>query len=273
MKISILGCGWLGLPLAERLIHNGFLVNGSTTSQSKMPVLRNAGISPYNITLGSAEVPDKGNKNLIEFLKGSEVLIIDIPPKLKNITTASGKTFVEKIRILLPFIEKSSVKKVLFVSSTSVYGEDNAMVTEDTKPNPDTESGQQLLATEKLLQSNTHFKTTVLRFGGLIGEDRHPIKHLAGRENCENPDGPINLIHQEDCIGIIELIIERNCWGDVFNAVSPYHPSREKYYTEKATALSLPLPKFVYGKPSFGKVISSEKTEKILGYSFSKSNL
>jgi nucleoside-diphosphate-sugar epimerase len=59
------------------------------------------------------------------------------------------------------------------------------------------------------LQGNSRFKTTILRFGGLIGEDRNPIRFLAGRENLENPDAPINLIHQTDCIGIILRIIEK----------------------------------------------------------------
>jgi nucleoside-diphosphate-sugar epimerase len=90
---------------------------------------------------------------------------------------------------------------VLFISSTSVYNDVDAFVTEETIARPATESGKQLLETEQLLQSNINFKTTI-RFGGLIGEDRHPVKFLAGRENLENPNAPINLIHQEDCIGI-----------------------------------------------------------------------
>ncbi len=89
-----------------------------------------------------------------------------------------------------------------------------------------------MLEVEKLLQSNTNFKTTVVRFGGLTGEDRQPVKFLAGRENLENPDGPVNTIHQQDCIGIIEKIIEKKAWGEIFNAVKPYHPSRKKHYTK-----------------------------------------
>ena len=42
-KISILGCGWLGLPLAKALIENGFSVKGSTTSTDKLTALENAG--------------------------------------------------------------------------------------------------------------------------------------------------------------------------------------------------------------------------------------
>jgi nucleoside-diphosphate-sugar epimerase len=141
-------------------------------------------------------------------------------------------------------------------------------VTESTKPNPETENGKQLLATEILLQSNENFKTTVVRFGGLIGDDRHPINFLAGRKNIENPEAPINLIHQEDCIGIIEAIVKQECWNETFNAVAPFHPSRKEYYTQKAMELGLLLPEFVNSKIAFGKIILSDKVKKVLDYHF-----
>jgi nucleoside-diphosphate-sugar epimerase len=94
---------------------------------------------------------------------------------------------------------------VLFISSTSVYNDVDAFVTEETIARPATESGKQLLETEQLLQSNINFKTTILRFGGLIGEDRHPVKFLAVAKSRKS-NAPINLIHQEDCIGIINAI-------------------------------------------------------------------
>ncbi len=274
-QISILGCGWLGLPLAKSLIEKGYSVNGSTTSVDKISVLKNAGITPFQISLGEDEI--KGEIDL--FLANSEILIIDIPPKLrgdsKDTSTALSMTFVEKIQTLVPFIAKSSVEKVIFVSSTSVYSDDNSTITEALEPRPDSESGKQLLASERLLQSNTHFKTTVVRFGGLIGDDRHPIKFLAGRKNIENPDAPINMIHQEDCIGIIEEILrqaqnDKLEWNETFNAVAPFHPSRKDYYTNKAIALNLPLPEFNESKPSIGKWIVSTKIEAVLGYNFKK---
>jgi nucleoside-diphosphate-sugar epimerase len=157
---------------------------------------------------------------------------------------------------------------VLFISSTSVYADDNTVVTENTIPNPETESGLQLLASEKLLQNITFFRTTILRFGGLIGEDRHPIRFLAGRTNLENPEAPINLIHQEDCIAIIERIMEQDCWGEVFNAVAPFHPTRKRYYTEKAIEYNLAFPQFNESLTSIGKTISSDKLIRILGYDF-----
>lgn len=266
IKISILGCGWLGLPLAKALLSKGFSVKGSTTSDDKIAIVKNAGIAPFLIALSE----NKTTGNLTEFLENSKILIIDVPPKLRGLGT---ENFVSKIRNIIPFIEKSSVEKVLFISSTSVYNDGDAFVTEETIAKPDTESGKQLLETEQLLQNNSHFKTTILRFGGLIGEDRHPIKFLAGRENLDNPDTPVNLIHQEDCIGIILKIIETDSWDETFNAVAPSHPSRKLYYTQKAMDLNLALPKFNSERNSGGKIILSARIETVLNYTFAKPNL
>ncbi|MDW8851638.1 SDR family NAD(P)-dependent oxidoreductase [Flavobacterium sp. MMLR14_040] len=267
-QISILGCGWLGLPLAKSLIAKRRSVNGSTTSENKLQILKDASINPYLVTLESESISD----SIILFLANSEILIIDIPPKLRGTNSdpsdSQRKIFVEKIKTLIPFIERSTVKKVLFVSSTSVYGDENALITEETTPNPETESGKQLLLAEALLQKNKNFETTILRFGGLIGEDRHPVKFLAGKENLESPDAPVNLIHQNDCINIIEEIIYQSKWNEVFNAVAPFHPTREEYYTQKAKEQGLVLPKFSNQKSNIKKIISSEKIENSLNYHF-----
>lgn len=265
-KISILGCGWLGLPLAKVLLENDFSVNGSTTSVEKLSLLQNLGINPFLIALSEY----KTDGNVTDFLENSEILILDVPPKLRG---TEKENFVSKITNIIPFIEKSSINKVLFISSTSVYGDSHSNISEETVMHPDTEAGRQLLETEQLLQSNKNFKTTILRFGGLIGEDRHPIKFLAGRENLDNPDAPVNLIHQQDCIGIILKIIENNSWNETFNAVAPSHPSRCTYYTQKAKDLNLIAPKFNHSKPSIGKTVLSKKIETVLGYTFTKLKL
>ena len=264
-KISILGCGWLGLPLAKKLIENGFSIKGSTTSEEKLIVLEDNKIQPYLIALHE----DKIIGNTADFLNESDILIIDIPPKLRGSTT---ENFVAKIKTLVIAIEKSAIKKVLFVSSTSVYSDAFPIieVNEESIPNPDSEGGKQLVEVEQLLQSNKNFESTILRFGGLIGEDRHPVKFIAGRENAANPEAPINFIHQDDCIGIIENVTSQNCWGETFNAVAPNHPKRADYYHKKALEMNLKVPTFVKDSKSKGKIISSQKLQKILNYSFQK---
>lgn len=258
MTISLLGCGWLGLPLAKAMIAEGFAVKGSTTTPEKIPALADTGLEPYLLSFTTTHFEGDADG----FLANADVLIIDIPPKLKD------GNFTDKLQVLMPHIEKSGIAKVLFVSSISVYGANQGVVTEDTLPEPDTENGRQLLEAERLLSANAHFQTTVLRFGGLIGGDRHPVYHLAGKENLPDPDAPINLIHRDDCIGIILGIIQKDLWGDMFNAVAPYHPSRKEYYSGKAVELGLALPHFAVENVSKGKIVDSQKIQQGAGYTF-----
>ena len=265
-QISILGCGWLGLPLAKSLLQNGFSIKGSTTSLEKISLLESEGITPFLVRLEEQQI----SASVIDFLADSQILIINIPPKLRS---GSTENFVAKITTLLPFIENSTVEKVLFVSSTSVYGEDNEFVSEASVLNPDTEGGRQMAIVENVLQKNSRFQTTILRFGGLISDERNPVRFLSGRENIENPDAPINLIHQDDCIGIIEKIIALNSWDETYNAVAPFHPTRQEYYTQKATELNLALPKFAALNTIVGKTILNNKLIEVLEYSFIKPTL
>ncbi|HTG65189.1 MAG TPA: hypothetical protein VL859_02325, partial [Flavobacterium sp.] len=212
-----------------------------------------------------------------DFLAASKTLIIAIPPKLrgknKDYSDAHNNSIVQKIKNLLPFIENSSIKNVLFISSTAVYGEANDVVDENTIPVPVTESGKQLLEIEQLLLANTHFKTTILRFGGLIGVDRNPARFLAGKENVANPDAPINLIDLEDCIGIILKILATDTWNTTLNAVTPFHPTRKDYYTQKALEEKLIPPSFNHENPSIGKTILSDYLIEKLNYTFTKNPL
>ncbi len=265
-KISILGCGWLGLPLAKSLLLKGYEVKGSTTSESKLEVLKNAGILPSQIQLEEHQIIG----TVEEFLNETNVLLITIPPGLRKVNSTSEEmSFVNKVKKLIPYIEKSGIQKVLFVSSTSVYGDSFPIVeiTEETTPNPDTESGKQLVIVETLLQSNSHFKTTVIRFGGLIGEDRNPMYQLQ-HKTIPNPNAPINLIHQMDCIGIIETIIAQEKWNEVYHASGINSITRRAYYTAKAKELEIQNPIFEEVVVSKGKHILSEKIEKELNYTF-----
>jgi nucleoside-diphosphate-sugar epimerase len=301
MQISILGCGWLGFPLAKKLIESGYKIKGSTTSESKLETLKSNKIEPFLIELSENKITG----TVSEFLNDCEILIIDIPPGLRrDSVTSVGKTFVNKIKPLLPYIENSNIEKVIFVSSTSVYGDATSIptVTEESILHPDTESGKQLVEVENLFRNNRNFETTIIRFGGLIGEDRNATKMLAGKTNVANPEAPINLIHQVDCIGIICEIIsshsdegriysdtnsERDSsfvrmtndkvnsikvWNETFNAVAPNHPTRKEYYTQEAIALNLPKPEFSENEASIGKIVSSEKLEEVLGYKFKNLN-
>lgn len=259
-QISILGCGWLGLPLAVKLTQIGYQVKGSTTSGDKIPILSNSGIMAYQIRLGESDPAD-----IAAFLSNSSILIIAVPPKAAS---ESAHPLPANIRQLVPQIEASFVRQVLFISSISVYADSNSIVTEASSPQPQTASGRQLLEAESTLMRNNKFKTTIIRFGGLIGADRHPVHYLSGKSDIKNPEARVNLIHQNDCIGIVLAIIRQQAWGYVFNGVHPNHPTRNIYYSAKALELGLALPEFGEEGDSTGKTVDSENLNTILNYRF-----
>lgn len=259
-QISILGCGWLGLPLAKTFVKKGWSIKGSTTSQDKIEVLKEAGIIPYKIEVSAEEF----SGDFEDFIDGSEILIINIPPQAKT----SNGPFVQKMKLLMPVIKNATISKLLFVSSTSVYSDQDVVVTENTNRDGVTESGKQLVETEKYLESLDLLNTTIIRFGGLIGEGRNPAKYLAGRQGVDSPNAAVNLIDQQDCIGIIEAIIDKAAWGTSFNAATPDHPTKKEYYTKKTALINLAPPSFDYSNLGMGKIISSEKVIKELDYNF-----
>ncbi|RYD91554.1 MAG: SDR family oxidoreductase [Sphingobacteriales bacterium] len=263
MQVSVLGCGWLGLPLAKALVQLGHTVKGTTTTPDKLHDLKAVGISPYLLNLDNASA-----EGIQAFLQGSEVLIINIPPKLKTATV----TYPDKMQLLLPHIKNSGIASVLFVSSTSVYADAFSFpeITEDTPPNSDAENGRQLLQAEQTLQNSPDFKTTIIRPAGLIGNGRHPINQLAGREGIAHPNAPINLISQADVLQVMLAVLAKNTWNEVFNIANPQHPAREAYYTAKAEDAGLALPQFNHAAQSIGKIINGDKAEKVLGVRFSE---
>ena len=235
--IGVLGCGWLGYPLALSLLDKGFVVRGTTTSSSKLDQLKMDGIEPYQIGLGETEIQGP----IDEFLNGLDVIVINVPPGLRRDSNAS---FYRKMMMLHQKLNAAGIKKVVFVSSTSVYGNVEGEVTEDSTVNPATESGRQLVQTESLLMEDTELNTTVIRFGGLIGPDRHPVRQLAGRKGLSNGDDVVNLIHLDDCIHMIYSVINNNWWGKIFNGVFPDHPSKAEYYTAEAVKFGLVPPEY-----------------------------
>ncbi|MEJ8756702.1 SDR family oxidoreductase [Pontibacter sp. H259] len=260
--ISILGCGWLGLPLAEALINAGKHVKGSTTSPAKLDLLAQKGITPYLIDLQDEEA----DKAILDELLETDVLVISIPPRLRS---DGGSAYLGQLHKLVKTMLNAPVRKVLFISSTSVYDDLNHIVTETddmfTKP---TDPGYTLLQAERLFQEREEWLTTVVRFAGLVGDDRSPGRFMAGKTNVPNGDAPVNLIHRDDCISILKRIIEQEKWGEVYNACSDEHPMRRDFYPPAAIALGLEPPTFIEMQETHFKIISNQKLKQDLPYVF-----
>lgn len=259
-KISILGCGWLGLPLAEHLVKSGYKVNGSMRTREDLYKLEEKGVSPYLLVLD----PEIRGESLDAFFD-SQILVINFPPERRD---DIGSYHEIQALSLIDRIKASSIEKVVFVSSTSVYPDLNREVAEDETSMPTKPSGKALLKFETLLKDSSDFKTTILRFAGLIGYDRMPGRFLAGKKEVANGEAPINLIHRDDCINIIQEIIGKDIWGETLNACSDVHPKRKDYYINAANKMGLTPPDFIDTEKYTYKIINNDKLKRILNYSF-----
>ncbi|WP_422106792.1 NAD(P)H-binding protein [Winogradskyella sp.] len=262
-QISIIGCGWLGLPLAKTLISHGYKVKGSTTSKDKLDLLAQAGIDGFLIRLDNEGLMG----NYTEFLSGSDIVIINIPPGLRK---DPSKNHVAELQHFILAIKAHNIPKVLYVSSTSVFKDDThfPIIDHNTRPNGISNSAKQLIAIENMLRDHKSFNTTIIRFGGLFDAKRHPARYLSGRQHISNPEAPINLIHKSDCIAIISAIVKNNLWNLRLNAVFPQHPSKKEYYSAYCKTHDLELPTFNLSEKSIGKIIDSSELERLLNYNF-----
>ena len=250
--VGILGCGWLGKALATALKELNYKIRGSVRSDKNLNELDYSGIETFLIHL----TPEKISGDFKRFLKDLDVLMISIPP---NTRTNPEYDFARSIKLLLSEVEIYEVPQVLFISSTSVFEDDEkfSTYTESSEPNNKSKRASTLILAENHI-SNFDAVTTVIRPGGMIGDDRHPIKYLAGKNEVSNPDAPINLVHQDYLIQKLISIIESGKPPAVFNAVSEPHESRSKYYTREAQKRNLVAPQFSYTEPSKGKKIKSD---------------
>lgn len=259
MTISIMGCGWLGFPLAQHLIELGYTIKGSTTSESKLEVLQKAGISPF---LLKAVPQIEGN---LDFFK-SDILILNIPPKRRH---PQVEIFHPKqIQATIEQIKKGGISKVIFVSSTGVYPNTGNIATEDTPLQPVRSSGVALVQAERLLQAETAFQTTILRMSGLVGKDRKAGRFFAGKSNLPNGKALVNMVHLVDCIGVITAILKQEIWGDIFNVCADEHPTKANFYTAQAKKEGFVKPSFLMNETTDFKVVSNEKIKRILDYTF-----
>jgi nucleoside-diphosphate-sugar epimerase len=238
--ISILGSGWLGLPLAFELSQT-YKINLSTRTKEKKESLQSKTINTFLVDIDTNHL----STEIKEFLQ-SDILIINIPSKN-----------IDGFQKLIEYIVHSKIKRIIFISSTSVCNN-------DTSP---------LKTIEERFQS-TSIKTTILRFGGLFGYSRNPANFFKNGRIVKNPQAPINMIHLDDCIGIIKEIIKQDIFDEIFNCCSPSHPTKKDFYTYCATFSGLVIPIFdTVDDTSMYKIIKSDKLIALLNYKFIHADL
>lgn len=264
MTISILGCGWLGLPLGKALVKAGYTVKGSTTSPEKLTLLQAAGIEPFLLRVEEAII---GNKEEVTDFFKTDLLILNIPPGRRQPNVEEYHP--QQIKAIGEWILEMEIPQVLFISSSGVYPNCNRTVTEEDDTAPERASSKALVIAENYLQLHSAFETTILRMSGLVGGDRKAGRFFAGKTDVPNGKAPVNMVHRTDCIGVILELIRLKKWGEIFNVCADEHPTKEEFYIAQAFKDDFDPPSFKQNEVEVDfKIVSNKKVKMALGYEF-----
>ena len=257
--VSVIGCGWLGLPLANILIEHNFKVKGTTTTEAKVQEMQNLGIDTFSLRLpNSAPL----NKSLFDV----DFVVINFPPGSEK--AKKMHDYLESIEQLLDFMKfNKKLEKLIFVSSTSVYSSKLDFINESMPANPGSKSGEIIREAEiRIIDSGIPY--IILRFGGLAGPGRHPGSFLSGKTGLPNANQSINLLHQDDAIQVIISMLNIDICNEVFNVVAPIHPTKIDFYTKMADDIGLEHPEFLDESQTNKREISCSKLLRMMDFTF-----
>jgi len=265
-RISILGCGWLGFPLAKRLLGSGITsqVKGSTTSEGKLDQFAAAGIEGYLLALNPEAGLDAGVS--VPFFD-SDMIVISVPPRMSQ--NVAGN-YSAQMRMVAEAIRKSAAMDVIFISSTGVYRDLSQTAVEWDVQLPGQSAQPEMVAAENAIAALRPQKTvTILRLSGLLGYNRIPGKYVRGQKDMTTGDVPVNYIHRDDAAGIIQAIIQQGIQNETFNITAPFHPTRSEVYVDSCMQFGWEAPTFKTPEeqPTF-KLISGDKFLKSYQYEF-----
>lgn len=251
-KIAIVGFGWLGTPLGQKLVEKGYKVVGTTRNVEKI-----AQLAPANLEAFYWNSREDNPILAEEIVSDTAFCILNFPPGKVNHVREYGEQLVFAAK---QFSEKTHF---IFVSTTGVYPEHIRDAKEDSFTWEENASTNHLAYAEQVLHTYLQDRLTIIRMAGLIGPKRHPAKFFAGRTGIANGNQPVNLIEQKDSIQIILQVLAKNYWGKIVNACASKHPTRSEYYTEACRLFGFELPQFI--EEGEGKIVNNAKSIRDLG--------
>ena len=272
MRVLIVGCGYVGLPLGVELIRQGHKVFG--LRRSAVEELKSAGITPL--------VADITKPETLTGLPRDFDWVVNCAASGGGSAEDYRRLYLQGTRILIEWLAAAPPKKFVYTSSTSVYGQnDGSLVKEGSPTEPQAETAQVLVETEKVLLEaarTKQFPSVILRVAGIYGPGRgHWFKQFLRDEAKIEGKGErmLNMIHLEDVIGAVMAALKNGRAGEVYNAVDDEPVSQLKFFEWLGGALDKPLPPAVpedaeanRKRGVTNKKVSNRRLKMELGYQF-----
>lgn len=234
MRILIAGCGYVGTELVKVLSADGHHVWG---------LRRNGVVLPKGAESVQADVTKPETLGMLP--AGLDAVVYAISAGGYDAARYRA-AYVDGFKNLVTALESRSqpVKRVVYVSSTGVYAQDDGEWVDESSPAEQAHfSGALLLEGERLAREG-HYPATVLRLGGIYGPGRTRLIDSVREGTARLPAKPafINLIHRDDCVGIIRHVLSMQRPEPLYLGVDSNPVDRRELLTWVAERLQLPAP-------------------------------
>jgi nucleoside-diphosphate-sugar epimerase len=274
MRVLIVGCGYVGMPLGAELARQGHDVFGLRRSPQAEGGLTAAGIKPL-----AADITRPDNLQKLPVLWD---WVINTVASSKGGVEDYRQVYLAATHSLIEWLAASPPKKFVYTSSTSVYGQtDGSLVKESSPTEPASETSKVLVETEKfLLQAaqEKKFPAIILRVAGIYGPDRlHYLQQYVKNEAriAGKGDRLINMIHRDDLVKIIIALLKNARPGEVYNAVDDEPVAQIHFFRWLSETLGKWMPPSVPETADAGrkrgvanKKVSNRKLKMELGFQF-----
>lgn len=241
-KFGIIGIGWLAGHFADFYAHSLDIWGTSRHLKKFSDGFRErVEVFKYNLADVFHHLP----------IANTSQLLFTIPPSKIGSYGKDSLAFLKEVIRINPSIN------IIYISSTSIYGNQKGVLNEHSKTKPRSENAKKIAEVESyLLNTNAY----ILRCGGLIGEGRHPVYYLSGRQNIAKPKAAVNLVHERDVSRFIKWILKKEIEPGIYNLVCPQHPERKEYYQDIAERLNLKALNFDEEDERKGKIVMPKRT-------------
>ena len=274
MRVVIVGCGYVGLPLGADLVKQGHEVFGLRRSPGAEAELRSAGIKPL---MGDITKPDQ-----LAQLPASYDWVVNCVSASSGGAEEYREVYLQGMRNLIAWLGAAPPKKFIYTSSTSVYGQnDGSLVKETSLTEPAAETAKVLVETEKALLETARqqkFPAVILRLAGIYGPGRGYWfrQYLKNEARIEGTGARLlNMIHRDDVAGAIIAALKSGRPGEVYNVVDDEPVSQLTFFQWLSGPLGKELPPSVPEDPDAvrkrgvtNKKVSNRRLKMELGYQF-----
>ena len=274
MRVLIVGCGYVGLPLGAELVRQGHAVFGLRRSAEGGDELKAAGIHPL---VGDITRPDDLNKFPAPF-----DWVVNTVSSSKGGAEEYRSVYLDGTRHLIDWLASTSLKKYVYTSSTSVYGQtDGSLLKEDAPAAPASQTSRLLVETENLLTAaarDREFPAVILRVAGIYGPERG---HLFQQYLCNEAriagkgDRILNMIHRDDLVTTIIAALRSGRPGEIYNATDDEPVAQIHFFRWLSETLGKWMPPFATDAENAArkrgltqKKVSNRKLKMELGYAF-----